>query len=142
MVAHNRMLKSITLLIDAVAYECQVTSWKINPPAKIAGDKVWTFCPGGEFREEVDQDDWTVDLTWVSDWRVAGLNRILWANRGLTKPIVLTNHSDRPGEAVRWTGEVYIEAPAVGGDARTTEMSEITLIGVGDIPVPSYPVVV
>ena len=140
--AHHRKLKLITLEIDGEEYQCQITSWKINPPGNIGlGDKVKTFCEDGEFREDVDPDDWTVDLTWVTDWRAAGLNRVLWANQGTTVDFSLTNHPTTTGEAVLWAGEVILQAPAAGGDADTTEMSEITLTGVGDVPVPSYPVV-
>lgn len=136
-----RRLKYITLTIAGVSYECQVTDWKVNPPQNVVGDKIYTACPGGEFREETDPEDWSIDLTWFSDWTATGLNRYLWANQGATAAIILTQHSDITGEAVRWTGSVYIAAPAVGGKTRETETSEITLLGVGTVPTPTYPTV-
>lgn len=141
MAPHNRRLKLITLAIDGDQYECQITNWKINPPANVVGDKGYTYCPDGEYREETDPEDWTVDLTWLTDWRANGLDRVLWANQGDTVTFVLRNHPDITGEAAEWSGSVILQAPAAGGDARATETSEITLIGVGDVPLPSYPVV-
>lgn len=144
MVAHNRRLDAITFDLDGVQYECQITNWRINPPQNV-GDTVYTFCPDGAFVEEVDPDAWTLDLSWVSDWRVNGLNRVLWAAATSAPdeplPFELVSHPTITGEAVSWVGEVIPRAPAAGGEARTTEMSEITLTGVGDVPVPTYPVV-
>ncbi len=141
--AHARRLDSITLTIDGANYECQVTSWTINPPQNV-GDLVYTFCPDGSFREEVDPDDWTLDLAWVTDWRAAGLNRILWdaATNDPDTPLdfVLTNHPTITGEAVSWTGQLLPRAPAAGGEARTTERSEMTFTLV-DAPTIAYPTV-
>lgn len=141
MAAHNRRLDFITLDIDGTQYECQITTWNINPPENVVGDKVYTFCPDGEFREETDPEDWTLSLTWVSDWRTGGLDRLLWASQGDELPFTLVNHPTVTGEAVSWSGTVYGKAPAAGGEARTTEMSEVELTGVGDMPVPTFPVV-
>lgn len=138
MVAHNRRLDFITLSIEAVQFECQITEWNLNPPANVVGDLVYTFCPDGEFREETDPEDWTLSLTWATDWRTGGLNRVLWANQGEILDFVLVNHPGVAGEIATWTGQVYGKAPAAGGAARTTEMSEIELTGVGDLPVPVY----
>lgn len=137
MVAHNRRLKTITLEIDGIDVECQITEWKLNPPQN-NGDLIYTFCPDGAFREEVDPDDWSLDLTWVTDWRTGGLNRHLWANQGDTVPFTLVEHPGVVGEIVTFAGSLLLAAPAVGGAARETEMSEITLLGVGSLPVPTY----
>lgn len=139
--AKNQRLKTITLEIGGIAgVECQVTSWKINPPQNI-GEKIRTFCPDGEFREEVDADDWTLDLTWVTDWTAGGLNRYLWANQDAEAAFELVNHPTTTGRAVSWEGELIVKAPPAGGERGETEMSEMTFTGVGDIPVPTYPVV-
>lgn len=137
--AHNRRLDYITFELDGENYECQLTNWKLNPPTNI-GDKVYTYCPDGEFREAVDQDDWTLDLSWVTDWRVAGLDRILHANVDEELAFVLVNHPTVTGEKVSWAGTIIVKAPATGGEPRTTEMSEMTFTGVGDFPSPTYPV--
>lgn len=139
--AKNKRLKTLTLTIGGITgIECQVTSWKINPPQN-NGDLVYTYCPDGSFREEVDPEDWTLDLTWVSDWTVGGLNRYLWANQGATAAFTLTNHADVTGWAVQWAGSLIVKAPPAGGDVRTTDMSEMTFTGVGAVPTPTYPVV-
>lgn len=140
MPAHHTRHKFITLEIDGADYECQITAWKINPPGNIVGDKAYTMCPDGEYREEVDPEDWTLELTWLTDWRAAGLNRVLWANQGEEVVFTLVQHPELAGsEAVSWSGTVILQAPPQGGEARTTDTSEITLIGVGDLPVPTYP---
>lgn len=137
-VANNKRLKRITLTIGGIAVECQITSWTINPPQN-NGDLVYTFCPGGEFREDSDPDDWTLDLSWVTDWTLGGLNRYLWANQGATAAFVLVAHPDVTGWAVSWSGSILIKAPSQGGDARATDMSEMTFTGVGALPVPTFP---
>jgi hypothetical protein len=138
--AKNKRLKTITLTIGAISVECQVTSWKLNPPQNV-GDIVRTFCPDGSFREEVDADDWTLDLKWVTDWTAGGLNRYLWANQDATAAFVLTNYPTTTGWAVQWSGSLVVKAPSVGGERGETDMSEMTFTGVGDLPVPTYPVV-
>lgn len=144
MVAHNRRLDYITLDIEGVQYECQIEEWKLNPPQNI-GDKGYTFCPDGEYREQVDPDDWTLDLTWLTDWRTGGLDRVMWA-AGTSAPdtpldFELVNHPTVTGEAVSWVGQIYPRCPPAGGKARETEKTAMTFIGVGDIPTPTYPVV-
>lgn len=138
MAAHNRRLDFITLDIEGTQYECQITQWELTPPGNVVGDKVFTFCPDGEFREETDPEDWTLALTWATDWRTGGLNRVLLANQGLPIDFTLVNHPGVTGETVTWTGQVYGQAPVAGGEARSTEMSEVELIGVGDFPTAAY----
>lgn len=143
MPAHARKLKYITLEIDGENYECQVTDWKVNPPDEVVGDLVFTACPGGSYREEVDTEaNWSVDLTFLADWRDGGISRVLWANQGATVPITLVQHPDVTGEAVSFAGEVILRAPAVGGKTREYEVQEINLLGVGEVPTPTYPVVI
>lgn len=138
MTAYNKRLKDLTLSIGAIAIECQVTDFKINPPQNV-GDLVYTYCLDGSFREEVDDDDWTLDLKWVTDWRTGSLNRYLWANQGATAAFTLQLHPSTVGSKVQWAGSILVRAPAVGGEVRTTEMSEMTFTGVGALPVPTYP---
>lgn len=138
MVAYNKRLKDITLTIGAIAIECQVTEFHLNPPQNI-GDLVYTMCLDGAFREEVDDEDWTLDLTWVTDWRTGSLNRYLFANVGATAAFVLTEHPTTVGSKVQWAGNLLVRAPAVGGAARETEMTQMTFTGVGAYPLPTYP---
>lgn len=142
MAPHQRRRKLITLDLDGVQYECQINDWKLTPPANV-GDKKWTYCPDGEYREEVDDDDWTLDLKWLSDWRVGGLDRVLHAaaaqeapDNQLTFSVVL--HPGVTGESSTWSGVIIAKAPPLGGEARTTEESEMSFTGVGDFPVPVY----
>jgi hypothetical protein len=138
MVAHNRRLDYITLEIEDTQYECQITSWTLNPPDSTVGDLVYTFCPDGAFREVTDPGDWSLELTWVTDWRTGGLNRLLLANQGQAIDFTLVNHPGVTGETVTFAGQLYAQAPPMGGDARTTETSTVTLTGVGNFPTPTY----
>lgn len=133
MTAHNRRLKTITFQLDSTEFQCQVNSWTLtnNSPD---GEKQYTYCTDGEFREEVD-DDWALDLRFFSDWRSTGVSDFLWDNDKETVTFQIDHHPDVTGEHVRWTGSLVVRAPSVGGDVRTTEVTEVTLQIVGT---PTY----
>jgi len=134
--AHNRKLKFITLDIGGANFEIQLTSWKITNDTD-DGEKVDTFAPDGGFVEEADAA-YKLELKFLADWRAAGISDYLWDNDGETVAFQLDHLYDVPGEHVRFTGEVQIKAPSVGGDVRTTELTEVTLVCV-DKPVKTRP---
>jgi hypothetical protein len=125
MTIHQRRLKQITLDIGGDTFECQVKTWNLDPGID-DGDRIYSFCPTGEDVEETDPDP-TLDLTFFADWRASGISDYLWAHSGEAAAFTLDHHPDIVGEHVRWTGTVKLKAPAVGGEARETEMTEITL---------------
>jgi len=130
MTTNHRRLKKINLSIDGTSgFECQLTSWNLDPGVQ-DGDRVYTYCDDS-FIEDTDNEP-TLDLKFVSDWTAAGISTFLWENAGLEAAFVLDHHPDIVGEHVRWTGNLLVKAPAVGGDARDTEMTEITLQVIGD----------
>lgn len=131
MSVHQRRLKLITFTLDGVAFECQLNSWTLDPGSN-DGDRQYTYCPDGQFVEETD-DEPTLQLKFFSDWRSAGISNFLWSNANETVGFVLDHHPDIVGEHVRWTGQVLIKPAPVGGDARTTEITEITLSVVGTL---------
>lgn len=133
MTIHNRKLKLITFSFGGTNFECQIRSWKLSNGTD-DGDKIYTFCPDGEAREEADPD-YSLELGFFSDWRSGGISDYLVANDGTTVAFTLDHHPDIPAEHVRWSGSVKIKAPDVGGDARGTEMQEITLPIIGK---PTY----
>lgn len=137
MSVHNRKVKLIEFSLgadpDEIAFECQVQAWSIANNTD-DGERYFTQCPDGEFREEADPD-YALELTLFADWRSDGISDFLWAHDGETVGFSLDHHPDIAAEHVRWTGEVKIKAPNVGGEARTTEMTEVTLPIVGK---PTY----
>lgn len=122
---HNRRLKLIEFSIDSEQFECQVQSWTIDPGIE-DGERMYAYCPDGTFVEEADPDP-TLDLKFYSDWRSAGISWFLWDHMNETLDFQLDHHPDIPAEHVTWTGQVFIKPGPVGGDARTTEMTEVTL---------------
>lgn len=121
----QRRLKLITFTLNAVSFECQVNSWTLDPGIQ-DGDRQYTFCPDGQFTEETDPDP-TLALKFFSDWRANGISDFLWAQNGNVVPYVLDHHPDIAAEHVRFSGTARIKAGPVGGDARTTEITETTL---------------
>lgn len=130
---HSRKLKRILFAIgdeDASPaiteeqFECQISNWQIvnNTPD---GDRHFTFCPDGEFREEPDAD-YALELTFFADWREDGISDFLTAHDGKVLEFVLDHHPDVEGEHVRWSGRVRVKAPTVGGEARATESQTVT----------------
>lgn len=126
MTVHHRRLKLIELEIDGTTYECQVSSWTIENNTD-DGERHFTFCPDGEFREDADPD-YALALTFFSDWRKpTGLSHYLWEHDQQWVNFRLDHHPDIPDEHVAWSGQVRLKAPNVGGDVRTEEITEITL---------------
>lgn len=137
MTVHQQRLKIITLTVAGVDYSCQITSWNMNPNAKV-GNQTYTYCAAGEgnnsFYEQTD-DQWGLEIKFLSDWRTSGISDYLMANNKVTAAFVLDHHPDITGEHVRWSGNLVVLAPSVGGDARATESQDITLPVIG---VPIY----
>ncbi|MEQ4301590.1 hypothetical protein ABNF97_09385 [Plantactinospora sp. B6F1] len=130
---HNRRLKQIEFAMDSVSFECQVQNWTMQNNTE-DGEKQFTQCPDGEFREETDPD-YALELTFFSDWRENGISDWLTQNDGELVAFTLDHHPDIAAEHVQWTGELYVKAPSVGGEARATEQTEVTLQVVGK---PTY----
>lgn len=122
---HQRKIKLITFALDSETFECQIRSWMLNNNTS-DGEVIYTLCPDGESREEVDPD-WSIDLTFLDDWRENGISDYLTVNDGELATVTIDHHPDIPAEHVRWTGEVKLRAPSVGGEARATEQHDITL---------------
>lgn len=137
MTIHKRKLTLIEFSLGTapsdIAFECQISAWTLNNNTE-DGDKIYTLCPEGEDREEVDPD-YSLDITAFSDWRSDGFSDFLWQNDGETMTFQLDHHPDIPAEHVVWTGEVIIKAPSVGGEARENEVTEVTLVCIGK---PTY----
>lgn len=126
MAIHNRRIKNTEITFgDDNDFQCQVQSWTLANNSSDP-ERIYTQCPDGVDFEEVD-DEWALELTFFSDWRSAGVSDYLIANDGENVAFTLVHHSGVEGEEVTWTGTVRIKAPSVGGEVRTTEMTEVTL---------------
>ena len=135
-VPQSRKLKILTLTLGGISFQCQLQKFKMNNNTP-DGERFYTYCgpgPEGEFREDAEPD-YSLDMTFFSDWRSAGISDYLWLNDQLPVAFIVDHHPDIVGEHVRWTGTLKIKAPTVGGDARTTEITEITLPVIGK---PTY----
>jgi len=124
----SRKLKVVTFTIAGIEYQCQLQTWKVvnNTPD---GERLYVFCgpgPEGEIREEAEPD-YALELKFLSDWRPDGISDYLTEHDQELAAFVLDHHPDIVGEHVRWAGDVTLKAPTAGGDARTTELTEITL---------------
>lgn len=129
MTIHTRRLKLIEFALGVTQFECQVQAWNIANNTD-DGEKLFSFCPDGEVREEAD-DDYALELTFYADWRSAGISEFLWENDQTNVAFNLNHHPDIPTEHVQWTGTCKVKAPNVGGEVRTTEMTEVTLPIIG-----------
>jgi hypothetical protein len=133
MTIHKRKIKLIEFGLGTapsdIAFECQISEWNLNNNTE-DGDKVYTLCPTGEDTEETDPD-YTLDLTAFADWRSDGFSDYLTKNDGATVDFRLDHHPDIPAEHVYWTGQVKIKAPSVGGVARESEQTTVTLVIIG-----------
>ena len=127
----SRKLKVITFSLAGNQFECQLRDWKMNNNTP-DGERFYTYCPpsGGEFREDAEPD-YALDLKFFSNWRLNGISDYLTVNDQVTVAFQLDHHPDIVREYVRWAGSLKIKAPSVGGEARSTEMTEVTLPVIG-----------
>lgn len=128
--AHNRKLKQIVFDLGGNEFQVQVTTWNMNNNTA-DGEQTHTF--GGDDSSFIDEadPDYSLTLTVLADWRSGGISRWLQEQDNNTVSFQLDHHPGVVGEHVRWTGEVKIKAPSVGGDVRTTETQSVTLPCVG-----------
>lgn len=131
---HNRKLRDALLELGGTNYEDQLSDFTLDPGI---GDAEVTYTYGGQFAEEADPEP-KLKLKLFSDWRSAGISRYLWQHTGETVDFQLDLHHNTVGEHVRWTGQVQLKAPPVGGEVRTTEVTEVELTCVG-VPEISFP---
>lgn len=133
MTIHHRRLKQITFSIgDESAspsipdeqFECQIKNWQVVNNTE-DGERIFTFCPDGEDREEAD-DDYALELTYFADWRENGISDFLQTHDGQWLDFVLDHHPDIEDEHVRWSGRCKVKAPTVGGEVRATEEQTVT----------------
>lgn len=130
MPAHSRKLKLLQLKIGADNFECQLRNWVLDPGIP-DGETLYTFCPDGAAVDEGEPSP-TLQCVFLADWRTTGISRFLWNHNGEQATFQIDHHYDIPAEWVRWTGTIQIKAPAVGGEARATELTELTFKVVGD----------
>jgi hypothetical protein len=131
-----RKLKIITFTLAGNSFAWQLEKWKLNDNTE-DGEKLYTFGAAdatAEFREDAEPD-YSLDMTYFSDWRSGGISDYLWLNDQVTLAFVLDHHPDISAEHVRWSGSLKIKAPTVGGDVRTTERTEVTFPVIGK---PTY----
>ena len=130
---HHRKLKFIELEFEAERFECQLRAWRVLNNTE-DGERFYVFCPDGEFFEDAEPL-YALELAFFSDWRSGGVSDWLTEHDQETVGFRIDHHPDIPGEHVRRTGQLKIKAPSMGGEARATEITEITLPCVGK---PTY----
>jgi hypothetical protein len=131
---HYRRLKIITFTIAGVDYSCALNQWSMINNT-VDGDKTFTYCGNpSEFRTETD-DNWSLQVKFYADWRLNGISDYLIQNTRNVAAFQLDHHPDIVGEHVRWTGNVVLKAPSVGGDIRALEETTVSLLILG---LPSY----
>lgn len=123
---HNRRLKEIQFTLNTINFECQLTTWELDPGEQ-DGDRRFTFCVDGEFIEETDPEP-ELTIGYFADFRSGGLSDFLWQNRGQEAAFNIVHHLNTPLETVQLSGTVRLKAPATGGEARETEEQEVTLL--------------
>lgn len=92
------------------------------------------YAPAGEFLEPAEPE-WALELNLYSDWRSAGVSDYLSTNDHDEVAFVLQHHTGVVGETVQYAGTVILKAPSLGGEARTQDMTEVTLQIIGK---PTY----
>lgn len=122
----QRRLKVIQFTLNAINFECQIRNWTLDPGEQ-DGERQFTFCPDGEFIEETDPEP-ELTIEYFADWRSGGLSDFLWQNRGQEAAVNIVHHPDLPAETVQFSGTVRLKAPPVGGEARETEIQEVSLL--------------
>lgn len=123
---HQHRLKIVTFVLATTDYTVQLNSWTMQNNTAL-GTKTYSYAGDvSEFRTETD-NDYSLALKFFSDWRSGGISDFLITYHRLYANFTLDHHPDIVGEHVRWSGTCQIWAPSVGGDARITEETSVTL---------------
>lgn len=130
---HYKLTKA-TLNIGGSQFQSQINDMQV---VNDTGDATIFHTYGGDESSfaEAAEPDYKLALKGFADWTVGGFSDYLWAHDGETVAFTLDHHPDVVGSFVRWTGQVQVKASTVGGEIRTTELTESTLAIVGK---PAY----
>jgi hypothetical protein len=132
--ATNYKLKTAVIDIGGTDFQDQITTFNINNDTD-DGETFDTFGgPNAAFVEAADAS-FTLEITAFADWSLGGISDYLWAHDGETVTFQVDHHPDVVGSHVRVSGQLQIKAPSMGGEIRTTETTETTLVIVGK---PTY----
>lgn len=132
----TRKLRNSQINIGGTQFEDRCSDFKLNNETD-DGETFHTYNPTASFVEAAE-DSYNLELKFYADWTSGGITRFLWDHDGETVTYQIDHHVDLPGEHVRFVGEVLIKAPTVGGEIRTTELTETTLVCTGK-PTITYP---
>lgn len=137
---HKNQLKYVSFELDGNEFRAQLQTWNLNDNTDDP-DKIYTYGPDGQNEDSEDEvADWELALKFFSDWRTpTGLNHYLWSNAGNVVAYTIHHNLGTTGEDPTFSGEVKLKRTSVGGDVRTTEVTELTLpiIGTPDYDPPA-----
>lgn len=134
MAVNHRKLMKATLTIGGVEFQNQLRNFNLSNDTDDP-EQFHTYGGEGESFAEPADDSYTLELEFYADWRSNGISDYLTANDGNTVEFQIDHHPDVVGEHIRRAGDVLIKAPNMGGEIRTTELTETTLTVIGK---PSY----
>ena len=132
----SRKLKVIQFVLGGNNYEQQIKTFNLTNNTK-AGNTTFVYggnvddpTKSGAIVEDTDPD-WSFDITFLADWASGGISDFLTVHDTETVAFTLDHHPNDVGEHVRWVGSLKIAAPSVGGDASSTEETQVSLKVVG-----------
>ncbi len=133
---HHNTLKYVSLEIGGNEFRAQISTWRLVDNTD-EPEKIYSFGADGENEDSEDPEDARgLELKFFSDWRTpTGLNHYMWTNAGQTVNYTIIHNLGSAGESPEFAGQVKLKRTPVGGDVRTTEVTELTLPVVG---VPDY----
>lgn len=113
--------------VDANAsWTCQVTAGALTPePSTNTSDVPATFCSPARVTPTPGETGYTLDATFLQDPHIMlGLSRYLFENDTMEAYFLLGLDGTNPPKAI---GRVRVQAGAIGGEARTTLTTDISL---------------
>jgi hypothetical protein len=107
-------------------WTCQVTSGMLTPePSTTTSDVPATFCSPARSTPTPGETGYTLDASFLQDPHIkSGLSRYLFENDTKEAYFLLGLDGDNPPKAI---GRVRVQAGAIGGEARTTLTTDISL---------------
>lgn len=108
------------------AWTCQVTAGTLTPaPSTTTSDVPATFCSPARTTPTPGETAYTLDASFLQDPHIKlGLSRYLFENDTMEAYFLLGLDAVNPPKAI---GRVRIQAGAIGGEARTTLTTDISL---------------
>lgn len=128
------LLKNFEFIVDVDDFAAACPSILFTPSQAIS---VWKGGTPGAIYTDVSNPTWQCTTKIGQDWETTGsLVNYLFSNQGALKTVKFRPLKKASGTSKQWTAQLYLGAPAIGGDIDSWAETTVTH-GVLGAPIPA-----